>query len=568
MGGDERRHVNQFLLFQWLRGRLLRNTLRRLVRGSGLQLVTVLLCSAFIWGALFLISLNGFSFLQEKRLPLTGGIVGILFDLLFLSLAALLVFSTSLILYGGLFKSAEAAFLLGQPVRADQVFAFKLQTALGFSSWAFVLLGSPFLLAYGLIVDAPWTFYLLLPAFFLGFVLLPGSLAAILTVLVANWLPRRPRQLVLGALAIGAVVAGVWSYQLLETAQESFDSRPALERLLGHVTFARGTLAPNHWMSRGLQAAGRGRLEDATYALVLIWGNGLFGYLLAAWTAAGLYRRGYNRVTTGAVRRKRQGGIWLDRLLEYPLAFLEPQTRLLILKDFRTFRRDPAQWGQVLIFTALLVFYFLNVRRFYGQDLGLNYQNGLSMLNLTATALLLCAYTGRFIFPLLSLEGRKFWILGLLPLRRARLLWGKFLFSAVGGLVIAGPLIGLSDSMLDMPAATVALHSLTVAVLAIGLSGLSVGLGAMLANFRETDPSKIAAGFGGTLNLVVGLLFLTVVLVGMAAPWHIMSAADQELSMTQVGWLTTGVVGGIVLGAAAVVVPLRLGARRLQNMEF
>ena len=49
----------------------------------------------------------------------------------------------------------------------------------------------------------------------------------------------------------------------------------------------------------------------------------------------------------------------------------------------------------------------------------------------------MCAYLGRFIYPLISLEGRKFWILGLLPLKREQILWGKFAF-AVTGLGAAG----------------------------------------------------------------------------------------------------------------------------------
>src|SRR5207244_5461558 len=141
-------------------------------------------------------------------------------------------------------------------------------------------------------------------------------------------------------------------------------------------------------------------------------------------------------------------------------------------KDFRTFRRDPAQWAQILIFLGLAVLYFSNVRQFYEQDIGRPFQNGISLLNLTATAFLMCAYTGRFIFPLLSLEGRKFWILGLLPLHRDRLLWGKFVFSAAGGLVAAEFLVIVSDLLLGLPAAGVALHALTAAAVALGLSGL------------------------------------------------------------------------------------------------
>jgi len=100
---------------------------------------------------------------------------------------------------------------------------------------------------------------------------------------------------------------------------------------------------------------------------------------------------------------------------------------------------------------------------------------------------------------------------------------------------------------------------------------LSVGLGACLPNFRESDPSKIAVGFGGTLNLVAGLLLLVVVIVLMAGPWHLALAAD-EARGSQItiaaGWLWTGLLVGISVGIAAVILPLRAGTRALRGMEF
>jgi ABC-2 type transport system permease protein len=344
----------------------------------------------------------------------------------------------------------------------------------------------------------------------------------------------------------------------------------ALQRLLGQLAFAQGPFVPTHWMARGLEAAARGDVAGAFYPLVLIWSNGLFLYVLAAWTAKRLYRRSYNRLWTGGTLRRRYGGHWLDRVLSQLTFLFHRQTRLLIIKDFRTFRRDPAQWTQLLIFVGLLLFYSVNTRRFYQRDIGRVYQNGVSLLNLTATAFLLCAYTGRFIYPMLSLEGRKFWVLGLLPLQRERLLWGEFAFSATGGLVIAELLVVLSDLLLGMDWAVIVLHTLTVAVLAAGLSGLSVGLGACIPNFRESDPSKIAVGFGGTLNLVIGLLFLLVVIGVMAAPYHLLAAVRLETDETtpMSGRLLVGVASGLVVGALAVSVPLRLGIRALRTIEF
>ena len=60
-----------------------------------------------------------------------------------------------------------------------------------------------------------------------------------------------------------------------------------------------------------------------------------------------------------------------------------------------------------------------------------------------------------------------------------------------------------------------------VAVLCMGLSGISVGLGARLPNLRETDPSKIAVGFGGTLNLLVSLVFIFAIVTALAVPCHL-----------------------------------------------
>ena len=67
-------------------------------------------------------------------------------------------------------------------------------------------------------------------------------------------------------------------------------------------------------------------------------------------------------------------------------------------------------------------------------------------------------------------------------------------------------LILLSDLMLRMGTAMIALHMGMVLVLCLVLSGISVGLGARLPNLKESDLSKIAAGFGGTLNLLVYLV--------------------------------------------------------------
>ncbi len=564
-------NVQQALLFQRLRWWLLHNTWQTLIGQSTIRPLMILFCSVIVWLFVFGISLAGFQFLRDVvKLNPRLEIFGLLLDLLFFALGILLLFSSGLILYGSLFSAAETAFLLSKPVRADQVFAYKFQSAVGFSSWAFLLLGGPILIAYGMVCVAPWYFYLLLVLFFLGFVLLPGALGAVCCLLLVNFVPQRRKQvLLLTALLLVALLAlGV--YQLFKEAQLDNWNRELFTSLVNRFAITQSPLLPSHWVAQGLRAAANEQPGNACYQLALVWSNGLFAYLLAALASTRLYRRGFNRLTTGGGLRRRYGGAWMDRLLGACLPFVHPSTRLLIIKDFRTFRRDPQQWAQIVIFSLLMVLYFANVRRMWPGEMDWAHQNGISLLNLCAISLLLCTYTGRFVYPLLSLEGRKFWILGLLPVRREQLLWGKFAFATTGTLIIAELLVLLSDLMLEMPRDAILLHALTVGVLSAGLSGLSVGLGACMPNFRETDPSKIAVGFGGTLNLVASLMFVLATLVLMAGPWHLqMAAATLDVPAAHLWlWVGLGVMAGLVVGTVAVVVPLMLGIQALRQMEF
>ena len=162
-------------LFQKLRWRLLHNTLQALMERAWARVLTILFCSALIWFTLFFLSWQGFHELKVRwRFHLDERLFEVLFNVMFFALAVLLIFSTGIILYSSLFSAAESVFLLSGPVPAEHIFRYKFQGAIAFSSWAFVLLGSPILLAYGLEVHdgAPWYFYPLLPVFFFGFVLM------------------------------------------------------------------------------------------------------------------------------------------------------------------------------------------------------------------------------------------------------------------------------------------------------------------------------------------------------------------------------------------------------------
>jgi ABC-2 type transport system permease protein len=562
-----------------LRWWLTKNTVRAVLSGSRLRLAMILFCSLIFWLGLFALFLGGFEFMGMND-ELFRGMFDYLFSMFFLSILVMLFFSAGIITYTGLFHSREAAYLLTTPATTDRIFAYKFAESVGLSSWGFFLLGSPLMVAYGLTVKAPLAFYAMFLTYLVSFVGIAGSLGAIAAIAVANLFPKRQKTiLTLAVLATLGLLIGL-GVRLWSTPGETLSS-DWLSNVQNRLAFCQHPLWPSRWMSAGLLAAARGDWSRgdwsrAGYYLMVLSAHAGLCYLAAAAAARDLYFRGYSRVQGGRTARRRVGRYALDALFHRLFFFLPRPIRLLILKDLRTFRRDPAQWSQFLIFFGLLAFYFLNIRRLgYGVQ-SPSWRNLVSFLNLSVTALILSTFTSRFIFPLLSLEGRNFWVLGLLPLRREQILWGKFAFSVGISLGATEVLVFLSDLMLRMSPVMIALHGAMVAVLCLGLSGISVGLGARLPNLRESDPSKIAVGFGGTLNLLVSLVFIFAIVTALAVPCHLYFLGQEHPDSTRIAlshggfrfWLTIAILVSLAIGAIGTIVPLRIGIKAFQRMEF
>jgi ABC-2 type transport system permease protein len=479
------------------------------------------------------------------------------------------------ILYASLFTSPEARFLLATPARADRIFATKFQAAIAFSSWAFLILGVPILVSYGLVAGVPWYFYPLLPAALLGFVLLPGSASSLACLLFVRYFPRNRKQAILAGGLVLAAAGSFWLYKVGRAAKGALQGshqKTEVDNLIAQFAVAQSPFTPSHWMTQVVMSAALDEPTDALIPLAKLWSNGLLAYLVAAWVSARVYRTGYDRIA-GAGRGKRvyRGNV-LDAAMESLVFYLDRPTRILIVKDFRTFRRDPTQWVLLVVFAGLMILGGMNFRQYYTADLIGIERYIVSLVNVAGTSVLLCAGLSRFIFPLISLEGRKFWVLGLMPVSRWQILFGKFAFAATGSVVIAEVLILGSDLILGVPAWAVVAHALTGVVVAVGLSGLNVGLGAYMPNFRETDPSKIVVGFGGTVNMVLGLLYLVLVVGLMSGPLYaselIRKYHGQQLGETPPWWVFAGMAVGTAIGAVAVFAPLKAGAKALEVTEF
>ena len=562
--------------FWRMRWRLITTVFWQTVLRARFRLALILVLSALLWLALYWLFADGFAFLASL-IPASyyDSTVSGVFGLFYLSLLVMLVLSSALILYGSLFRSPDVAMLFTLPARVERVFLYKLQEAILLSSWAFMLLGSPMLVAYGVVGRAPWYYMALLFPYLVAFTYIPAGTGAILCLLLVRFMPQGWKLLWLLVIVAAIVLllsAGWW---LMAAGRNDLLTPRWFRTMLGRLSVTEMPLLPSWWLSDGLLSAARENWPDAVMFLVLLIANALAVRQLSLLLAVGVYRAAYSRIQGRGHSRRRARVVWIDRVASRLLAALGAPMRLMMLKDFRLFRRDPAQWAQFLIFLGLLFLYFVNIRRLRYDQYYVVWVNMVSFLNVSVVGLLLSTFTTRFIYPMMSLEGRRFWMLGLVGVSRETILWSKFAFAVGGSIIPCSLLILLSDK----EGMIVASHQLTCLILCCGLSGIAVGLGAKMPNLREESPSKIAAGFGGTLNLVISTLYILAVVLLTALPSHFYlgyehsDASDIIGGSARVGtwlrfWLAAGTAGSLLLGVAAMVIPLKVGFRALRQMEF
>lgn len=582
-------------LFWRLRYRVAVKQLRHLFSVGRLRTILVVGLSFFFWLGLFVLFHEGFQFVVDNvgqpGATYHAQTVRFVFHLFFASLNVMLVFSSGIILYSGLFSSPETQFLLTLPVRPERVVLYKFQEAVFFSSWGFFLLASPMMIAYGIVAAAPWYYYVLMLPLIVSFVYIPSSLGALFCLLIVYKLPRM-KNLIVGVAAAAIIVVASRSIWLsISGPQAQLFGSEWFAETLHRFRFTQQEWLPSSWLTGGLLESARRRsfadvhedvfdvpIVQSCLYLALLISNAMLCHVVTIWTAKRWFLKSYTGLACRHTRRRYARRSVLDRAATVLLARFPSQLRLLLIKDWRLLRRDPVQWSQFLIFFGLLALYFLNVDRFNNPNRDISYVtwiNMVSFLNLAVVGLILSTFTTRFIYPMISLEGHCFWILGLMPMRRDTVLWSKFYFAVFGAWIPCASLVVLSDLMLHIAWQIILVHQLTCILLCLGLASIAVGLGAMMPNFRETSPSKIAAGFGGTLNLVLSALYIILVVTLIALPWHfdlIAGNAPWRESFLNPSflrlWLWGGSLSAIAIGVVATVFPLRWGLRSFRRLEF
>lgn len=494
-----------------------------------------------------------------------------LLSMVVMTFFALLIFSNIINSLSHLYLSRDLQLLHSLPVCAHDIFFSRWLISTFDSSWMVVLFSLPVFLSYGIIYKAGLFFYLIDGLAIIFMCLITSALSGILVLLGAKILPAGRIRAIF--IILGVILTLILVLALRLTRPEQLvnpDSFASAVLYLNSMQTPNSPLLPTTWIADAIKAALNNEFKSSLFNIALAGSCAFMFIFFAGIIAQAVYFRGFSKSQTtpgrlfAAIKHK---GLYWENLFN----FLPRQAKAFAVKEIRTFFRDSTQWPQLFLMGALIVIYLYNfsvlpldkspIKTIYLQNL-------FSFLNMGLAAFVLSAIAARFVFPAVSMEGAAFWIIRAAPVSLKTFLWIKFFVYYVPLILMAELLIVASNLLLQVSPFMMVLSIITIFCLVPALVAMGIGLGAVYPDFQSENPAQSVTSFGGLLFMILSLALIAAVVILEAGPVYYVFMAGvhrQSLTLWQIAWLIGSFTIAFSLCLFAILYPMRLGEKRLQN---
>ncbi|MGD8320142.1 MAG: hypothetical protein PVJ02_06800 [Gemmatimonadota bacterium] len=492
-----------------------------------------------------------------------------LLGLAFLTFLMILVLSNVITALSTFFLSEDLELVVASPVDTVRVYGARLVETVVDSSWMVALLVVPLLAAYGVVYGAGWRYYLLAAGTVVPFLLIPAVVGTAVTLVLVNVFPaRRTRDLLalIGLFSAAGVVA-LFRFLRPERLMRPEEFRDLVD-FMSVLRTPTSPWLPSEWAADALMSHLNGAFQ--WFPFLFLWSTAAAFVVLGAWLHARYFDTGFTRAQEGAERREgRARSMLVDRLLRRA----RPATRGLVAKEVRVFFRDTTQWSQLILLGVLVAVYVYNITvlpLYTGERVSFFLINVVSFLNLGLAGFVVAAIAARFVFPAMSLEGRMMWLLRSSPLDVRTLFWSKYWVGTLPLLLVALPLIVVTNLVLHASGFVLTLTTVTMVGVTFALTALALGFGALYPNYETENAAEIPTSFGGLLFMMASVIYLAGVVILEAWPVYLflatrMGSGEARVTVTP---LVLGLTGALALTVAAVVLPLRAGVRQIRTLEL
>jgi ABC-2 type transport system permease protein len=512
--------------------------------------------------------LNAIRYLDDLPLDVGDELIVQLLNAIFLTLIILGLFSGFISSLSIFYLSSDLDNLHALPIKSNVLIISRLIICFFHSSWIAILFATPIVFAYGRYFQLPLGYYFFSVFSFPLFTAIPCFTGALGTLLLTRYFPAKQTHRVLSFLGIAVLVVLIVYIRFL-SPEKFFGQEVSEESIVQFVENLKVpdfAFLPNAWLVSGMTAWVQ---EDPAVSIFQ------YGYFVLATVLCFVAF-----VTVGRM-------IYVDGWKSFKEAIQAPTdetsfirsienkegssrywktTKMLWRKDLKALTRDPTQWTQSVILSAIVAVYIFNIMNL--SHLNIVLKNVISVLNIGLVGFVLAALVSRFVFPAISLEARSFWSIYTSPTSMSQFLMAKFCILFPFLLIVGEILTVVSNFILDVDYYVMTVSISAAFLISLGLTGLGLGMGAIFPKFHHENVSEITAGTGGFLFMIFGLSFVGAIVVLEARPLYV--HFNQKFLLRSVGGLDVPVCYGlaVLLSILTTWIPLRKGIKILEKMDL
>jgi ABC-2 type transport system permease protein len=488
---------------------------------------------------------------------------------------AVLIFSNVITALSTFFLSEDLELVGALPVSRDSLFLARYLEMILDSSWMIVIFGTPVYVAFGVVYGAGFIYYAAIPVVTIPFILIPAGTGVIVTMALVSAFPaRRIRDIIFLMAVLAAAILFVLFRFLQPEKLVNPDVQLEVMDFISTLQAPMKSWMPNLWAAEIFSQLARGSLAaSGRLYLALLWTSGLGATALALLFSRAFYPESFSK-SQEATRTliSRTGPV--GRAVNAAASLFGLATRQMVVKDTLFFMRDTTQWSQVFLLGAIMVIYIFNFRFLPLSRLPVDQfkiQNLVSYMNIGLAGFVVTALSVRFVFPMVSLEGKAFWIVKSSPLSLRGFLWSKFLISVLPLLIIGEALIVITNFFLKVSPVVWYVGVATMFGMSFAICGMGVGLGARFPRFNAENPAKVATSFGGVIYMIIAMTVIGFIVLMEATPTYIYFHAGMKgmaLTSGELAYIAASFALVMAAMTAATVWPMKIGLKWIENLEL
>lgn len=427
--------------------------------------------------------------------------------------------------YSMIFKSNEVYHLMTKPIDHIKIFILKMAESILYSSPTFLLLGGAVLIGYGYYFQLGIDFYFFsIFLIFLPFVFtaaISGTILLLILIQIAKKIGLKATIAIIMIIYLTSVYAFFKFTNPRQLVNEVMKYYPNLNFDFSFLDPFFSIYLPNYWFAEALHWFVKGNQSFALNYVLMILLAFAFALILAILAGINLYHKSYlislelkaQREFNRTKEKTNSGFFSFGKK-----SFFEPQTEVLLKKEFWQFFREPAQWIHLSVILFLILIFVASISR-------VNLFQALPFLR-TVTYLivfifnsfLISSITLRFLYPIVSIEAEAFLKIKSAPISIKQIILAKFLPVTLITILIAELLNFFSHIPIKKFDVLMITSSINILFVAVSLSALNFGMGLYFVSFNEKNPVKVASSQGATISFLLNLVYLVFLIAILLFP--------------------------------------------------